>query len=409
MVMNSLPRFCAWGTPAIMVRRLVRLIVYFAVLCGALWLAWLNGPAFVAHVQARPLAWLAGLALLLAVSVVTAVTLAARGRARDRALADAMRVAEASLKRQPPAPARPEMAQAEVPDTDAGQAIGAAAPARGTPSLSVIEGGRSGEARAEASLGPLPADREHLSHSLYFEPICNLSTGAVCGFDVVHKVRPSSESAQPRFVRNLPRSSTADRSQFEIRTIEQALAAGRQAMAGAGVLGPGDRLHVHASEALLDNAGAVRRVIALFAAHPALTAHFALCFEGEVLAGREPGRIDALERLADTGLVIGASTSAFKPSRLVPAVAGALSLVFFKPDEAGGHGEDEPPAGTLEDVIDWCAGAGIALIARGLSSEAAIVDAIAMGAKTGCGPALARPVKLRASKAARTAGTAALS
>ena len=390
-----------------MVRRLFKLAVLPALLAGAGLLAWRSRTALHAQVLAHPVAWLVLCLVLLAIAVTTAAVLARRARSRQRDLADAMRVAEASLKRAP-SPA-PQPQAAEAGGGTGTEVREAGTPARSQPVLSVIEGGRMADGRAEGPVGPVVPDRKHLSPDLHFEPICDLNTGAIRGFDVLHKVRPQSDAAQPRFIRNLPRASSADRSKFEIRTIEQALASARQALAGAGVLGPGSRLHVHASEALLDDAKAIRRVVALLAAHPALTSHLAICFEGEVLATGDTGRIAALEKLADSGLAIGASTPDFRPARLSPSVAGALDTVFFRPDDSGEDAEDDPAEGRLADVIFWCGKAGIAPVARGLASEASIVDAIAMGARTGCGAALAKPVRLRRRLAGPAAGTAALS
>ncbi len=395
-----------------MVRRLINALVLVGALAGAGWLLWQNRVTLVAdilaHVSAHPALWVFAGSVLLLISVLVAFVLSHRARRQQRNLLDAMRVAEASVHRStstPPRAAAQPAQQRTLPD----ETVHPSPPPRGQPILSVIEGGRAEQIRPATPQEMAVPDEASLSSNLYFEPICDLATGALRGFDVVHKIRPVSAHAQPRFIRNLPRETATDRTRFEINTIDQALACARQAITGSGVLSAQDRIHVHASEALLDNRKAVGRITALIAANRALAAHLTLCFEGNVLAGNNRNRLVAIEMLADAGLALGASTPDFHPARLDQAVTSALTVVFFKPDDIDSAQADDPASGDQAAVLEWCRRFDIPLAARGLSSEASIIDAVASGARCGCGPAIARPVRLRRNTVALVRDNVALS
>ncbi|WP_306120850.1 MULTISPECIES: hypothetical protein [unclassified Roseitalea] len=330
----------------------------------------------------------------LAAATVLALAVIALGRGlrrQQRDLREAKRIAALGMRRAP-LTARPPPQRAEAAGT------GPASPALLT-LLGVIENADSRRRASSAAPQDEQPVQPSLAPQLYYQPIVALSGGTLVGYDVYRKLEARNALIHPRFVQRALAGDKAARAAFESHLVETALAASRQvfseAASAAGDAFPeqAHMLHVHVTEALLDDRARWDKLAMLLSAHRGLSRQIVICIADGALARPRRERLEAIDRMLDADGGIGVAGLDFAPRELPDYVVRALQVAMF--DFPALSDADTGAAARQLSCLDRLCAVGVTGCARDLAAEADIVDAIQVGATIGSGPVFAEPMRLR--------------
>ncbi len=360
-------------------RRLLGIVIVIASIAAVV--LWQRAEIMAFGAQ-NPLALPAGLAAAAIVLIAAVMYLGAGLRHQRMLLREARRVA--TMNASVPAPASPA---AQTPASEPATAPRQPALLSLLGTIEEVESRRRDGQTADTGA---PA-QTRLTPQLYYQPVVDLGAATVHGYDVFRKVAMRNLLAEPGFVQRSSAASVAERAAFEFAMIDTALAAARQVFSEAAT--EGGMLYVHVTDALMDNDRLWTKLALLMRAHPSLSAQITLCVADTALAEPPAARLDAIDQMLDADAGLGIAGLDLPAGALPEYVSRALQIAMYAMDDVR---EVEPDlAARRLGCLNRLSGLGVAACARGLASDADVVDAVEQGARFGTGPVYAEPMRLR--------------
>lgn len=376
--------------------RVKLLLCFIPLMAGASWWYW---PAIAPYFQNTLTLVVDNALAVIGFSILAIIALSliiksliARSIRRTNEMQEMMRVAQQVRTR------KATKSKISSPDVETKTSVTEVPVQHTMPNFSVITGGK---ARNEKP--PRKRNYVQVSNDLFFQPVVNIQSGNVVGYDVFRQGKSSTHKT-PVYVQEGRDSTKSGRAAFEFDLVKASTTAARQSMWSALQKDAAARLFIPITDALIDDSSLWQAMVAMFKAHGNLASVTVLVVDAEkLLKGSDDTvkeRLQKLNKIADHGAGLALKNFNVSTKAIGNTKFKRFEIAVCDKDELLNAQLDGAESRFMLENIERFSKMKTDLFIRNIVCEADVVDCLAEGANYMSGTYFGPPKKLKSTHSA---------